>query len=723
MYKPYKGGSSVEVQGLKIYLPKRPPKGLIAGFDLPKKQQKWKRTPLPSFWSERREEEIYKQQTNPKHTDPVLEEFRRQQWGRRLYGYWFYNHGKPTYITGQNYYYLNWCQFDHPENDGYPIYYDFTRLTFYFRQYCTEDPHCLGYLVVGPRGTGKSSEEVACILESMTRPPRRRQAAIQSKSEDDAKQKIFKEKMVEVFKVQPDFFKPIANHGSNPENKLSFFRDTVRGKKAKDVVFSNEAELANVIYPVPAKEKALDGGTYAEILNDEIGKTDPKKEADVYKRMGVNRFCVFRNNRKRGLIRATTTVEEMDKGGDECKKVWDESDVSKRTENGFTLSGLYRYFISAIDAGTQFADKYGSGFIDREKAQRFHLIEREARKNDSQALSSYIRKNPFNPEEAFMKDGEDCVFNAMVLNETYTYLNLDRNITTRGDFIWKDGLVDGKVIFKPNSRNGRFEVAWLPEKDEQTNLVTKVYARHTTIHAPNPSLGHIVRSLEQVVKDQYKPLNDAKFAIATDPVDHGVTVDGRRSNSAAYAFRKFDLLVDDPNKLDKEDRLDWETHNFVVEYIYRSPEPDMYYEDMIKLCAFFGCQILAENQKRGIITYFNTRGYGLFIMNRPKFTFTAQGTAQDTPGIPASKPLIQQYTDKLQTFVHYHGHRLKFKRLTADLLDFDPNKPTKHDPTVAAGLTLIASEKEMPKKVDTVGGLQYVKYYDNTGIRSKPFHE
>lgn len=696
-----RGGEMVHVQGLDIHLPKKPEKKLIANWDLPKKEQKWRRSTLPDDWNERRAEEIRKQDENAKYVDPTLEAFRVQEWTRRLNGYWFFNNGKATYITGPNYYYINWCKFDHPENGGYPTYFDFTRSLFYFRDYCVELQRCLGYLVIGPRGTGKSSEEVACILESMTRPPGRRQAAIQSKSEDDAKQKIFKEKMVEVYKALPDFFQPISNHGSNPESKLSFFKNTVRGKKAKNMKMSAEEELANVIYPVPAKEKALDGGTFSEILNDEIGKTDPKREANVYDRQNVNRFCVFRNNRKRGMIRATTTVEEMDKGGLECHKVWKESDQLKLTKNGFTISGLFRFFISAIDACNQFADEYG--YIDRAKAKEYHDIERDARKHDPVAYSSYIRKNPYTTGEAFMVDGDRCVFNAMILNDRWALLDQHDKIAQRGDFIWKDDEQDGKVIFVPNSRNGKFYVAWLPGKDEDTNKVIQI--RSIVLD------GRTIKC--------FKPNNDEKFAIATDPVDHGQTVDGRKSKAAAYVFRKYDMLIDPPDKVDEEGRLKWETHNFVTEYITRPLEPEVYYEDMIKICKFYGCKILVENQKQGIIHYFKHRGYFGFIMNRPENTFTSKGSLQDTPGIPASRPMIQQYTNKLMTHIQNHGHRLKFKRLVVDLLEFDPNKPTKYDASVAAGFTLIASEKTMPKQTQSTGGAQYFQTFDNTGAVSK----
>lgn len=1055
MHKPYKGGSSELIdigdnRTIEVFLP---PVGMVYNKltgelekrdilykHLPKKEQYWKRLKWPENWEELRAEEEEKQEKNPQYRNPILQKFINQHWDMRINGFWYMNNGSATYLTGTHFYYLQTCKLDHPDNDGYPFYYDISRRSFYFREYCMEDPLCLGYINIGPRGIGKTSEEICSLLENMTKTPSRRQAAIQSKSEDDARTKVFKEKIVPVYNELPYFFKPISNHGSNPEAKLSFFRETIKGKGAKKIKYGAELELQNIIYPVSAKETALDGGTYADIFNDEIGKclkintlvrmhdgsvkkvqdvlvgdllmgddstprevlelfrgqemmydivpnkgetwgcneshilslklssdnkikgykkndtinitvrdylqlntaqkahtmqymvgveypeqdhvvepyflgiwcgdgdsrrlkitnadieveqyfhdfadkkgytvkvtpendrgtcngivlydqngkviieskiilnilglklnkhipqeylidsrenrlqllaglldtdgnlnrsgnrqnyeitqkskklalqikelalslgfyasfkpkmarmkrkdgsvyecevyrvfiygeiykipckvarrkavkienphkntrnplrtgfevvptgvddfygfsitgnrlfllgdftvthnTDPAREADVYRRMNVNRFCVYRNNVKRGLIRATTTVEEIEKGGKECKMVWDESDFYKRTGNGYTISGLYRYFISALDTATQFVDKYG--FIDKVKALEFHMNEREGRKDDPVALSSYIRKNPFTSEEAFRIDNDKCVFNAMVLNDRLGFLNLNPNLTQNVDLDWEKE-VDGPVTFKHNSVNGKFEVAWLPPLNKRNQVGEKTAGG---------------------IKIFY-PKNDKDYCIGSDPISFGKTVDGRKSNAATYAFRKFDFNVDQGKP-----EANYESHNFMIEYIFRPQEPEIFYEDMIKLCRFLGCKILVENQKNNIFTYFKQRGYGEFIMHRPETTFTKEGPSQDTEGIPSSTVMIDTYTGRLQTFVNKHGHRVPFKRLIRDWLEFDPAHPRKFDATVASGFTLLAREKVVEDDLPQINYEELFDTFDNTGISS-----
>ena len=54
---------------------------------------------------------------------PPLEQL---EFERRIKGAWFLNNGKPTYITGNHYYYLQWCKID----IGYPDYWDRDRRFF-----------------------------------------------------------------------------------------------------------------------------------------------------------------------------------------------------------------------------------------------------------------------------------------------------------------------------------------------------------------------------------------------------------------------------------------------------------------------------------------------------------------------------------------------------------------------------------------------------------------
>lgn len=722
MFEPIHGGICEVVNGLSCWVPTQPAKHLITGYDLPVKERKWKRTELPAEWEEWREEEELSLIANPDYVHPKIEAFKKQEWERRLFGYWFYVRDKVVYITGKHYFYVNWWKLD----SGYPEYRDTDRRLFYFWQYCIEDPNCYGMVEMTLRRQGKTYRAGCETYEEISR-NHKVSGGIQSKTGDDA-QELFLEKLIEPFKDLPDFFKPEFNSGSDPKTVLSFFRDATKGKKARKVRSNQEAELRSFIDWKPAKEKAYDGKAKLRLIQDEAGKT-AKKEADVHKRLKVIKPCALKNGKIWGKIYVSTTVEALDEGGAEFKMIWDESnhnDPKCFDENEQTKSGLYRYFLSALE-GT-FYDEYGDSVIENptpeqrayliktygkpaaDGAKPFFIKKRKALEDRPSDLSSEMRMFPFDEHEPFMPDGDKCIFNAYILGKTERELDLFPNIVTRGDFVDSNGK-DSPVVFKHNPINGKYIVKHIPT-NEETNKVEPWY---------------MVDNVQQ-----WKPKNTLKFAIAVDPVDHGsVTDEGRKSNAAAYVFEKFDLLKDDPNNryaaqdfknspLEdwKMGMYNWKTYLPIVEYINRPDDPIEFYEDMIRICRFFGCKILAENQKVGIINHFKLRGYSEFVMSRPKATFTTDNTNQDTPGIPSSQPMIQQYCDKIASYVQHHGHRIPFIRLIKDLKVFDPKNPRKHDPTVAFGFLLIAVENQEMQDPVPIEVTELFRMYNNKGQSS-----
>lgn len=697
MYYKIPGGTYEDIQGYRCWIPPKPDNSLIGGYDLPRKKQMFIRTELPDYWEERYEEEQYIREQESKdvdegirkkvsYVDKALERFRHQEWNRRIYGYWFFNNGIPTYLTGPAYVYYNWSKLD----VGYPTYYDFARKTWYFRQYCATNPTCLGYLIIGPRGTGKTSEEAVAILENITKPPHNRKAYLQSKSYEDARDTVFQGKMVTIYNTWPEFFKPTSNHGTKPETKLSFYRDTKKGKGAKRVRFGEDFELGNEVQIAPAKEKALDGRTAADVLQDEVGKTDAAKEADVYKRVQINRFCVYRNNRKVGLIRATSTVEEMEAGGAECEKIWKNSDPDNLTANGFTTTGLLRYFISAKETATQFVDDYG--FIDEKKAVSFHTAERESREYDEQELSSYIRKNPFTPEEAFIKDAAVCQFNTFILTQTRNKLNTipkNQQPFTVGNLDWVDS-VDGDVEFTRDPRGGRFKFTWFPDKQ-------------------------YLNKLRKNWNGIWEPVNDDKWIIGTDPIKFIKSDDPRSSKAGVYAFRLFDPSVDMG-----KDKKDWLSHNFFVQYLYRPDEPETYFEDMIKLVKYLGCSILPEYNVDSLGKHFKSRGYYSCLLWAPNIDDEIVDDNTPEKGLTSTDEIIDAGIRLLKSFVNNHGHRIPFIELVDQMLDFDISKRTKYDAVMAAIYTMIATRRKVESEPEEIDSSQWFVEYDASGNRSQP---
>lgn len=715
MFDPIKNGTVETIQGLDCWVPPRPKISEIQGSHLPKKKQKWYRTELPQIqarhidwfsgdeyepddlidWDTARREEIIKQtgcdpwnvnnQGHPKpvpgvvadedYINPILDDFRSQELERIRHGHWFMNNGTAVYLTGFHYFYLNWWKL----NTGYPDFRDSDRKIFYFWQYCLEDDNCYGISEITKRGVGKSYR-VGSVAYLMCISHKKVHVGMQSKTDEDAEE-LFLSKVVEPMKDLPDFLIPINNHGSDPKKKLNFFAPAKRGKGARFSKKSKDSELRSFMTFRNAGEKAYDGTTLKFLILDENGKLDPRI-GDAKKRLGVTRNCVYRDSKMVGKIWATTTVEEMEKGGKACMEIHYDSDLSKRSDIGRTKSGLYPFFMSALDCS--YFDEYG--YPDREKAFKEHEAERKIREGDSVEWTGYVQRNPYNINEAFMVSGTKCIYNAKVLQERQVALsNPDFNGVERGDFVWENGIPDTKAIWVPNDVNGKWFVSWRFKNEKEEANRVKVEEDYNGFKT-------------------FTPLNVSFGGFAFDPYSHTETVDKRRSNGASAVFRNYNPFYD-PNH----------SNTWIADYVARPDDPDECSEDQIIACHYFGIKILIENNKNDSLRYFKKRGYGNFILKRPKDTFTKDDASQSTDGIPSVTPVIDYYIKRTKSHIHNYGHLLKHLRIVKDLLEFDPSNRTKFDLGVASQLALIAAEAPVEEIIDEFETSDLFGVWDHSG--------
>lgn len=730
MYKEFKNGSKVTIgfddHETEVNLP---PVGFVFNKLTKKlerrpilfkgtvvKNQKWKRTELPENYEKRSQLEKAKQESNPKFVDEELEAFRAQEWDRRINGVWMHignRSGKPpetVYLTGLAYFYFNWWKCDF----GFPSFRFVYLEVFYLLEWGIENPNCTGLILSTLRRFGKTAILGVFLFEFVSR-MKTSYSGLQAQTKLDAKNK-FMLNVIGPWRKLPDFFSPIYDFNSTQSSELNFKTPVSRGKTAFLMEKEDDNSLESKIDFRDASETAYDGEKLHRYAMEEPGKT---KEANVSKRWDVVRPCLTNGPKVIGFAFMPTTIEEADEGGDEFVELFEDSfpNIAHSSPNGKTKTGCISHFIQGFkgylfdeygrsviedpEEGEEVFDEWGDQIL--EGAKTILKRDRDTVKDSPTKLAGLIRKYPWTWAEAKMVDNDKCVFNAVKLNDRLSEVSvmesMKQNVTTMGNFVWLDKDL-GKVTFDANI-NGRFKVAQLIKKEEERNKVLNIGVVDGVI--------------------QFAPSNDIKFIIGTDPIEHGKVTDAKRSSdAAAYVFRKFDREVDDPNTVDDQGRIKWQTHNFVVQYIHRPLDPEIYYEDMIKICTYFGCSVLIENQKAGIMTYFKLRGYERFIMYRPKDTFTTEGNSQDTLGVPASKPMIGQYTEKLQTFYSHHAHRIFFTELLMDSLKFDPSNTKVHDATVAAGYTLLAAENkvELPKQTH-LGNI--FQLYDNSGGESRAY--
>ena len=82
---------------------------------------------------------------------------------------------------------------------------------------------------------------------------------------------------------------------------------------------------------------------------------------------------------------------------------------------------------------------------------------------------------------------------------------------------------------------------------------------------------------------------------------------------------------------------------FFLEYVARPHTAEIFFEDVLMACIFYGMPILAENNKPRLLYYFKRRGYRGFSMNRPDKLFNKLSPAErEIGGIPNTSEDIKQ---------------------------------------------------------------------------------
>ena len=599
----------------------------------------------------------------------IEEEFRR-----RREGFWFYNNGEPTYITGRHYMMLQWTRMD----VGHPSFLSFQREIFLHLAACEADPRCIGQLYTKCRRSGYTNICSAVLVDEATQ-VKDKLLGIQSKTGKDAQENIFMKKVVYMFRHYPFFFKPIQDGTTNPRMELAFREPSKRITKNNKTSQTGEA-LNTVINWKNTTNNAYDGEKLHILYLDEAGKWE--RPTDIRDAWRIQRTCLIVGRKIVGKAMVGSTVNPMDKGGKEYKDLWRDSNPTERNANGRTRSGLYRLFIPAYDSLEGFFDLYGNPIVknppepvdglDGEEvtigARTYLKNEREALKNDASELNEITRQFPFTEDEAFRDSIDGSLFNIGKIYEQVQHNEeLFPNPVVIGNFHWKGGEQDTEVVFSPDV-NGRFRISWMPP-NELRNL--KKFNKNKRV-APNAELG----------------------VGGVDSYDLDATVDGRGSKGALHLYNKF--------------HMEYPSNMFVLEYASRPPLAKIFYEDCLMASVFYGYPLLIENNKYGIARYFESRGYDGYLMDRPRHLLAANsGMKSKTKGIPSnSQDVIQAHAHAIESYIHNHvgvnretGDMgiMYFNRTLEDWIGYKIDNRTKFDLTISSGLALLAAQKAKPK--------------------------
>jgi hypothetical protein len=172
-------------------------------------------------------------------------------------------------------------------------------------------------------------------------------------------------------------------------------------------------------------------------------------------------------------------------------------------------------------------------------------------------------------------------------------------------------------------------------------------------------------------------------------------------------------------------------NHFFLEYIARPQTAEIFFEDVLMACIFYGMPILAENNKPRLLYHFKRRGYRGYSMNRPdKIWNKLSVTEREIGGIPnSSEDIKQAHAAAIETYINTNVGILEngygdmyFQRTLNDWAKFNINNRTKHDASISSGLALMACNKNryMPAQKKIYKPIDLgIKKYNNSGNTSK----
>lgn len=617
----------------------------------------------------------------------------KRMWYFRLYGFWGFVNGKPTYITGKHFFYMYFW----PIDIGYPDYRSRDRKYWIYRQFVEEDTwdfakkddqgnaiaedgwyemvdlgRRVSYGFVYPkfRREGATFRAECDNYETISK-LRRANGGIQSKNEDDAKL-AFLDKLVKPSKKVPFFFRPMTVK-LDPKKIMEFDVDSV-GKSA-----FVETGLESSISFQDMSEGAYDGDKLYFFHDDEIGKA---VKTNILKRHNITKKCLAQNA---GFlihgftVKTSTSGEFVGGGGKNFQKMIEQSNFYNRNKNGQTASGLYTLFISSIDG--LFVDEFGDSLIDdpghevlvssegnyfkTKLGARSHINNTREfliQKGDIEGWHEEVRQVPIRISECFLSASNSIGFNIHILSSRIAELNASKPKWVTGNFKrYEPSNRFSKVYFEEDP-NGNFNLSKILKQSEANKFF-------------------------RGERGWYYPGNGGKYNAGADPFKFG-EVEGNRMSDGGLAVKyKYDEEVDPLTKPIE----DWESDRFVLTYRHRPDSKKEYTDDVLKACLYFGCPVLSETNVPQVVDDFTEWGAYPFL----KHLRDKDGNIRKTPGFHSGVESKQTLFNGLRDYIERRGLYERHLDLIKECFEIPNIKAmSDYDLLTAAGLSELSEKSD-----------------------------
>lgn len=669
--------SFLEIYGTKINLPERDNDTYIEnwGTDNPKEQY-WRRFALPDYFS---------QVEYDKDGNAILNiqqrEYAVREVDRCRNGFWFFNKGVETFISGKHYFYLQWWKL---EDDVYPDYRDTDRRYFLYLNHWENISWCLGIVRGKKRREGATSQATSNLIYECVF-FKNSVCGLVSKSNVDGRT-AFTNMVAFGYRQLPVFLKPKQLNNKDSVTELVFAHKTTTVKDGKGATIDNDTGHRSKVDYRAGSINAYDSGRLSRGCWDEGGKWD--SETPFSKFIAIVSKTMVKGAKRVGFMECPSTVNEMTKaGGAEYKKVWDSADQFKDVR---TVNRLVRYFTPAFDGYVGFIDRYGMSVIDAPDDETYkylcehyigagdlteadiklgardYLLSKRAEKEGTD-LEEEIRMNPFDEREMFLSSLIGCLYNSFKLQEQIDWLGWN-NMTERGNLVWEGGHKFYKQIEMPDGsiKTELNKLEWVKNDKGKYEKV----------------IGWSPKTPNDVYENNgfFVPNSNYSIRIGADPFKYDKTKDNRKSNCAAYAYQMPDLINSDYPYSD----------TFVMRYVDRPSTTDLANDYVLRMAWYCGCKILFErnvNHWKGYFASQKCSGFLMWLANEVEPGIYTDGKGN----------VVQTICDYTEAYIEKNVSKVYFKELLgekAGWLGFEVADTQKYDDAMASGFALIASKEK-----------------------------
>lgn len=660
----------VDIYGTLINIPNSSENVEDWGYPDNPSMQYWRRQELPDYFNTVKKDEDGNALLNEQQAQFAKEEVRRCK-----EGYYFYNNGVKTYITGKNYFYLQWWKL---EDDIHPDYRDADRRYYLFLDYWERVLWCLGIVRGKKRREGASSQATAnliyeCIFFTNSN------CGLVSKTNIDSRD-TFTDMAAFGYQQLPIFLKPRQLNREGSVTELVF------AAKIDKKNPNSKGLRSKINYRAPVLN-AYDRGRMSRLLLDEFGKLPTDVPASKF--FSIISKTLVKGAKRVGFVEMPSTVNELTKGGGaEFKIIWDNANQFK-SGGKKTKNRLVTYFTPAYDNYEGFIDKYGMSVIDEPTPEQYEYlvnkwvvkdpttgdtvseISEEDIKKGAKAyvlsrrvgltgdlLEEEIRMNPCTVQEMFEAANTGCVFNSFNINQQKNYLQENPPKLRQVTFYRKD---DQTVAWKDDDK-GFWKILALPPTGKENK-----YKYELKLRKPD-------RTDDGVISiDSYSNSQGGKYG----------------SKAGAYIIRKFD--ISDPEN----------TGMPIAQFYGRPSEKTILHNQIMLASEFYGYQSCFEFVSDDYYTFFKDRGRLGYLMKFPANSIDPIKRIKDSYerhyGYPTTPFALTKALDEGISYIEHFCHKIYFIELLEQLLEFDPDDRTKSDLVVAFLIGLVCASQPTVK--------------------------